>query len=853
MPTGDNTWATPGRTTRVSFDVQEVVGTRPDWHDTRRGSQIQRMTLGSNTTSHVVLEPGDGWTLSPHNDDLGRIVTTTFGGGGLVLTGADVNLAPGYVGSVNQFRQDTDLPGVTPSASLLSAGVPAFVKRPAAGASWGQELVGDVAALPKPVEETADYKMLRVLSSNRTFHENAGFALLLAQSTNFSGIDTVARVYFGGPVQTLTPGVTGGQFSLTLRGNGEAILREFDGANWQYRMRFPWRNGSGQGNLGYYFIKVFPYGRDTIAFHTVDTSAILGTGGATLLPLLTTIAGHAIGAQQMRPGMAYYRNQATISGYASGLFATGVGPVRLDLRENLRPIVSLIHLKPSASGTLTDGPFWSPFPVPANTIIQIYADAVQPKDSSLTCTVYDASTNAPLVLTGSNQWKANAGQQAYYVVWSFNPDSAGEQTPALWSYSVRIAGAATVTRNPTSITGGNLRRVFVTGADLDPTHDAAQAEIIDAKAELTILQQRSRLHGRIGIYADNGALTSVLFEGEAQRADARQRGIPGRLYPSPNWSNYSISFTGMWARLADQVNLSLRNYAVDRSAPLNPATGQPPACKVTDVIRDLLTTGANLPLSMIDVPDIDIRLGPTTDSSGDQFLLRPGASIAEHILTLARDYLGLVFTWDPNAGSLGMWRLLPNPNVGNGPFLASFVGGPSLNGSLAHRPESYPAGTTFIETGTLNRWVQAPECNYVLVLGAGGVINGDGTLTKTSAAIYNPISFDFVGATSDPTHQDYLGRFVPAIYVNPSLTTANLCALVARRIYDVACHARKWVRFQAPLMLVTNAADALQTRPRPLRVNDQVYVLGAKALVRSCNPEYEHDGYQKATYECVLI
>jgi hypothetical protein len=229
-------------------------------------------------------------------------------------------------------------------------------------------------------------------------------------------------------------------------------------------------------------------------------------------------------------------------------------------------------------------------------------------------------------------------------------------------------------------------------------------------------------------------------------------------------------------------------------------------------------------------------------------VLLPGASFSDFILKLARDYLGSVFLWDPNAGSApGMWRLIPNPGLNPTNFLWSFLDSPG-SGLLATHPTSYAAQTTFIAKmdgrSTFSSYIAPPECNMIQVVGTGGPgPSGDGA-TQKSVVLYNAKSFDFTGPTSDPTHPDYLGRFVPLIYVDSTLIDDASIAFAARRLYDQVAHAQKWLTWTSPMVFVSPAmtGDPLQTLLRPLRVNDPVYVLGVPCLIRSCNPDRQGGG-----------
>lgn len=841
---------TPNVNPYLVIDVTEPLQTRPEWHIIRSGNQISRVSkAGANVSSNVSLQLGGGWTLAPHEDDLTRITSSNYSN--TVVGAADVNLAGGWL-TQNTYQKPTET-GIGASGSLISTGVPAFTKRVSAAGSWDTELSADLSALPKPALPTADIPMNRVLSSVRTYAENAGFALNIVVPPDSIGQDTLLNFYFGGPAQTGTSGKVGGQFCLTLRGSGEALLQEFDGVTpWAVRKRFRWIGGEHIGSLGVYTVWIFPYARNTIAIRTVDTAispadSIFGIGTA-----INTATTLALAPSQITRGGTYYRSVASNTGYTPGPYMTGAGQIRLDVRRDLRPLITIVHLSPPlAGGTLVDAPFWIPFPIPAGTALTLTQAAVTPKDSTLVASLYDATTHAALTPVGTNKWQSNGGQQLYYAKFGYTPDSLIEQTPTLWAYEVQVAPASVVSRSGTSVVIP-LQGLSITGPDLDPTHDTASCNLQDPADSNSLLRTRARMHSRINSYSDLGALNSVLFEGEIQRANAGYKGHAGSAWPLPSWREYDVTMTGMWARLADQVNLCLRFYTDDGS-------GNP--WRITAIIRDLLAV-AGFPPYMIDVPEQDIRLQPVDSSGANDLVLQPGSSIADFVLKLARDYLGAVLLWDPNAGiTPGMWRLIPNPGLNPSTFLWSFLDSPGP-GLLATHPSSYATGTTFIAKvdgrSTFSSYIAPPEANFIQVVGTGGPGPSGTGASQKSIVLYNAKSFNFTGPTSDPTSPDYLGRFVPVVYVDSTLQDDASMAFVARRLYDQIAHAQKWIQFSAPLVLLSPAmtGDPLQTLYRPLRVNDPVYVLGVPCLVRSCNPDTSGPGSaakMMAHYECLAL
>jgi hypothetical protein len=253
------------------------------------------------------------------------------------------------------------------------------------------------------------------------------------------------------------------------------------------------------------------------------------------------------------------------------------------------------------------------------------------------------------------------------------------------------------------------------------------------------------------------------------------------------------------------------------------------------------------------VPDWPWRLWGTGAHSDEDYTLQPTQSYAEFITKLVREYLGAILLWDPNAGVNGMWRLKANPAPPYGSPIAAFTTTPP-SGKLPHYEGSYAAATTFIEKGTFRSFVRPPECNYVLVVGAGGSTAPG----QINAYMYNPVSVDLFGATANPAHPDYInGSLVPVVHVDPSLTTREACAIICRRLYDRLAHAETWAQWRSPLLLITEPGDAYQTRVRPVRIGDVVTLavqgVSYTALIRNCNPSYVKDSCHMAEYESLVV
>jgi hypothetical protein len=104
---------------------------------------------------------------------------------------------------------------------------------------------------------------------------------------------------------------------------------------------------------------------------------------------------------------------------------------------------------------------------------------------------------------------------------------------------------------------------------------------------------------------------------------------------------------------------------------------------------------------------------------------------------------------------------------------------------------------------------------------------------------FNSFNVDPSNPTAtDRSHPDYLGRFVPYFFLDPTLSLVpeelggpqGACNRLAYYIMQRIGQARKMFRFRAPLALVI---DPENVRRRPLRMNDTVMVNGFPAVLKS--------------------
>lgn len=276
---------------------------------------------------------------------------------------------------------------------------------------------------------------------------------------------------------------------------------------------------------------------------------------------------------------------------------------------------------------------------------------------------------------------------------------------------------------------------------------------------------------------------------------------------------------------------------------------------------------------MVDVPDIDLRL---FDPGKLGYKIEIYSQIGPLVITLARDYLGAYLVFDPNAtnggdegNKYGCWRLKvpPRPPYQN---LCNFVTNADFLGKSVVNINSYESDfedeqeikKVWIRLESWNSWVVPPECNVVYVQGAEPITAPLATGDEKALLQALAINFDsFVYRDDQPApdtnHPDWLGRCVPFVLSDPGLTSEAAVNFACRRIYDIAAHAQKRITFEAPLVLVTDASDTLQQRPRKLQFGDAVLVEGAQFIVDSCTVDYSAlkggDRVQMAVYEVFSV
>lgn len=836
---------TAGRETRIRLNIGETTVSRQGWSLTRSGNQIgwhRRQVPDAAPYTHDVLRTGgDTYILKPKQTEFAQTAKTAVVGD---VPAADVNLATAFA-AVPYWKKITDITGIGADASLATNGLIAFLKRATASVDWSTlTLAADLAAFPGPTADLANsYPLDRVIQGKVSYVENQPFMLKWGHPREWQGTDAFLQFYFGGAADAKPTGSTAGEWCLTLRGGGVGLLQErkSDGT-WAKRHEFQWSDGNASSN-DYYIVTVIPHGRNRMAILSGAMWAPLSQGFA-LHGMAMSAAANGLQAPHIEQHC--FSESYADSGHYHTQHMSGAGIIRGDIRRDFRIPLTIVKCAYPATtddetGVIVDAPFQLRENYPADTVIVASVDAFVPANTSVAIALYDAETHTALSTNSDGDFLTVANQTLYYAVFTLSSTN-GEQTPLLRGYTLTIAESyRTQSTTPTVLYPRDFR---IDGPDEDPTHERASLNVTDLTGTGTsLLGLRDRVRSTVSIYT-SGSLYGHLFEGETCQPEAQPHLHSGEYSA---WRDYpDLRMVGLWARVADQFIVDPEDFSQDKTA--SPDVNQQyPPWKVTSIIRKLLNN-YGFADAELDIPDLPIRLfnaAPFFTQKPDDYLLLFGADGASLIKRLAHDYLGLILLRDPNAGAAGKWRLVTRPVPPYTSPLFKFVFGPQVSGKVVSGSGAYNANTTFIRKGTFKSWLQAPECNIVIVHGVRNDGSGPALLTQ---------SFRNEASISDPTSIDYLGRAKPVVFPpDPQLMTQEAVDWACRTIYDYAAHAWKYCRFDAPLVMVTNASDTHQTYPRPLRARDLIYVDGSPWMVRSCDLHADRDPIQFCTIEAEYL
>jgi len=798
------TAVTPFRKTRVLFGLPEYRRARLHWSAHPRGGELASLDghpAGINL--NVTLLPSGSWCISSW-EMMMQFERSDVISGNLILSS---DLAAGF----ENFYSQSQIPGVTYDTAVPAAGSYWARKRKSASSDWHAELGSDLGVLPRPAARTENVPMRRVAKSATTLSAQQGCYLrFYGPGGPLTAQDALITFYFGGPIGTKWPSTDrtdeAGQFAIMLFGDGSAVTWEYNapdtapsGGEWRALETWTWEDRGRVANREHVLI-LLPEGYDRLN--------ILGVGGREHLLQVSS------------------RN----AGYERKLKMTGPGPLRVDLREDLRLPFQYGFLKFPMGGTggapngtaLFGYPFKVPYPLAAGASIIAEPDLetnVGALTGTVTLKLLDAHTNAELTSDGAPSptfTTASDTQRDYYPVYTLT-SSANDWTPFLRGCNFRLDGVRAL-YTPTPFTGGQIKEVAITGpgTEVDFEHAAVliedeQSLLADGPAGSGGLERHADIHCQIQTQYQDPALGPpnqwVLFDGVLVSAAGRRTGKDfGQSYPSPRWKTWRIELAGQWHRLAEpwQILWSARNWAKDPLGAVDPVTSKPLSWRIIDILAELFRQAG------FDDSQIALTNPPGTPATGlggsapgprlfvdlnhpENVYILPGAQLGTLIQRITKDYLNGYIVWDKEALPHGRWITVYGPALsGTYSTLWSFrtAGLPPDTSGLpllpVHMPGAWPTGTTFVRDYTT--WVKPPEANLFVVLAAVGApqepdpvgrfvrqtLSGGGPVGNEglSAAVgVNWRSTKFDGYPDpDPTSLDFIPYGIkPAVFYDPHL------------------------------------------------------------------------------------
>jgi hypothetical protein len=710
--------------------------------------------LTSLVTKEIALLPGPAWAMLPHRGGLIHVTSPDFAGSEVApdLAGSPAPPAPPPAPpppppraksvhipnlSIVQVGRPSPLKGIE-QIGIMDIYPKALRKRVphvnGQEGDWGvftyNNMPDDQDAMPSPKSFAVDNQIPcdRVFLAPGPFGANNGFMCLFTLDHQPFGWDKLFRIYFGGetpvhPSPQEDPRSHGaGIFCLELYGNGQAILYErsypadweandpYRQDAWASRFSFQWANRELIGK-GYQFIWFLPYDRNRIIF----MGGALATGmpgGFTLINLLVIIAEVAIDAASHHKQPCYLETPK-LSGHSHDHVMTGIGPLRVDMRRDIRTPWQPLRLKFPPTSTLVDAVIELPPGLPDQTPMTFRLDQFNEAGGWIDFHLYNADTGQEIPWDPDQHAftipKGTKQAVPYFVFHSDGKDALGNRvaeedyfaTPVLHGYRLTIAGLEVIQIDPWEEVRA-LKKISVLGPDIhDYMHECAGVSVQDIDDSGHKLRELGRIHTRICLRARDGGfdrsgnawgnfdadgipgtLLGVLFEGEVDRRApprAHKRGRlqnmgrflgegsfgPGIRSRGDNWWRYpAVRQSGMGARLVDCYNYgsdakgSVLNFwdsadgpegAGGRTVKTDPKTGRNLPWKVTDALWKLFRVAGCLN-EEIDIPDYDTRFIFTHgDDDSKKLQVMPGQRLDQPILQLTRDWLMGSIIREPNA------------------------------------------------------------------------------------------------------------------------------------------------------------------------------------------------------------
>ena len=904
----------------VVFAVQPASWTDLSW-DKMIDKKYTYSMAASDSYPHIIYESNYGWRPEHYCDNLNVTYEQTASDTQQTsMTLSDSGSGSSMIAYNNQRKYQAPEFAFIPTNTARAIGDVFYRKSIKAGDSNPINNGSDQASFPAPSTITpVPLDRIAVSTSNTNPEETLIFRFKLPGVSGSNTVGVILTYYFVGvPTWTEYDAYEGtGFYAVELSGDGRFRLVEKQSTtgNWITRANGFWSLPADVPGRDHYM---------SIKSDATDNGAGVYNATVINL-LFRTDAGTIGGSQSLPTGNQASQGWSHSYPYnivrrTPRTTAQSLNKVRLDCRRDCMPSVYFGSLKyyPTAYAytpvfSLVAQPlnvgsnvsnyrigFLGSFPSGTTATVELFWCDPTSNGTLTSCTAVSTTT-----VTGSYAYRefyVPEGKQFYRAKITSSSSSDGFKAPRVYRL-LAVRDAISRVSTPTFVSA-KANAISITGQGRDPASDSCSINITDPSGSLSRLKTRSMLPFDVKLYYDSTDRTkySILFRGricQAKFSKIWPKGYVGDSGPTSLASNnpdrqYPATDTGTYKMrcLGEFVSLKARKAPQTYDFSHDPSTGRP--YLVSDIIRILLLA-AGYPATCVDVPNYTVEL--LTQVGGDEYKLEVYSEIFPFINELAGQFLNAWFVFDTNAsnggtGDLGCWRLKRAPvanSSGKYRALAAFTTAQSdsSNHSGSSIPSVLPGAFPLVSDGinstpTLRprailrdfyeTMVEPPEGNQVIVTGVGTATAGSGIiaiqqkikLTQT-AVNWKAVNFGQNGTDHplpDPTYADYTDGTPNVIYIcDPSLTTQDAVNWRCRRTYDLACHAKYWTIFAAPLVLVTDPDDSLQLRPRPLHFGDIVLINGVQNVVNSVQYEAQMgDGHNAATwqntiaiYECYQV
>lgn len=842
---------------------------------------------GAEGSADVVVVAGAGLTLRSYDLDSTRLWDYSPAQAGFHRVGGLLSVYATGLNTEATWRTLT-LPGVSYHPDTAGEGMYLWNKYVGATEDFDARLADDETAFPPPFpgDDLMDVDRLWRSISDHMPWERASF--LLAASGAVADLPgCLARMYFTGPAGYDERGVGIGQYSVKIYVDGRAVVFERclgaspeDAKRWVRRFEFRFTPLGGIGRLMIFTVAsnaTATRNGDRISFLISQSPQLMSTGG-----YVFTLAGALSQLKLAQEPIVFRVPRSGTPG------VTQPAPFRMDLRRDVLASFNVYRSVYPESGTFIDD--WvslAAHPLGQSRTLTLTWFGFRPDGTSVTARVR-RSDGTLLAQTGlingtygqQMLFTCPAGAMREYRV-EFDLTSSGDrfQTPTITGFELSApavletpyvpAARQVVIRNLNTVRtdgvgnpkleGRHITRVQASGASRNP-EEASFMVAIENPAGIDLpLQWRAGTPVDIELQSRTAPYDtlSIIARGYTMPAGVTRKGkkrtagelTPMRRWPFPDWNEMRIQGGGEYVRLKRCLTPARLIYT-------DHVLGQ--NWKVTDAIRDYLTSIAGYPSTMVEIPDLPIRFW---GDKGEDIVVEPGQEGMSLLQGWAEDYLGAALIFDENAGPAGMWRLLRRKRAPYNPVCRIYRDHPGAL-KLPHLLSSYPIETR--ENGQIvaptfavdeEYTFEPPEANLVQVFGG----RDERQFTQVYA---NVASFNYCGLSSGHAkypsidHPDALMECVPVQVWDYTLQSQESVDWVGRRVFEDVCFSREVISFRAPLRFIIDVLDPHQRLPRMPRVNDAVEYQQpdgtfATYLVSSCGPDYSHDDLMWGKWEIV--